>query len=287
MDESGLTTSAHNAPVLDPFRHRLARLSRLRALWRVAAGGSLAVTSLLWLLGGCLAVDLLFELDALQRVVLEVIAAGLLVWLLLTRVRRHLSRRESAAQLALALEQLYGIDTDLIAALEFTDAERSQSGSPILRSQVVQQAAARAEQLQFFRAVNWRGPARHLVVALASLLAALCVTWMYSDHVSTFLARLALSRRHYPSRTVLARITVNDQLVLAPSEGQSPRAARCGQQQPVTFSVLCTRAAPLEGELWIQDQVSHEQQRLPLRRPAGSPPSAAEPVLFRRAWLRY
>ncbi len=252
------------------IRHQLARLARARRRRRWLGALGLLVSLLLWLLMALFALDFLFELDRLQRVAVSLI--GLTVWLaIVVRWRRRLpSVHESEIDLALQVERLHGIDSDLVAAIEFTRPEASGWGSPTLQGEVIRQVAQRQSSWDVRRMARQPSLRRSFVPLIISLLAAAVLLALVPRHLAIFARRLALSNEHYPTRTQISRIQVNGQLAWIDTQttGQliAPQAIRCVERQPVHFELSCRRDPPAHGELWVQASTASVKERLILQR---------------------
>lgn len=117
---------------LNTLRKRLRRLGRERQVWQWAVGLSVLGLTLLGGLAVAFFVDFFFALDVPARATLLVLVALCAVWWCRRRVLPWFQRGESERQLALLVEQLHGIDTDLVAALEFARHGDSDTESTVL-----------------------------------------------------------------------------------------------------------------------------------------------------------
>lgn len=265
-------------PTLHDLRRRLARLGRLRNAVRWLSALSTSITWLLWLLAGLLVIDVLFELDLLQRVTSILLAAAAYAWVLLTRVRPYFGYHETEIDLALLIERLHNIDTDLVAAIEFTRPAAKSWGSPTLRGKVIDDVAARERHLDISGGIDRREPMRRVRNLILTLACTLVTTLLFPQHVTVFLQRLAWGDAHYPSHTVLESIEVNGQRVFPVDNRHTPRLARSAERQPVEFMVHCPRGAPHEGELRIATVSGTGQRTVRLTRrepPTGGVPDTA------------
>src|SRR5687767_6741911 len=117
---------------LSILRSRLARLRRVRRLLRIASALSALVASLGLALLTVFFVDWLFHLAALERAVVLAIAAVIVAWSYWRWVHPLWRKRESEIETALFVERQHDIDSDLVAAIEFSGEHRHPSGSPQL-----------------------------------------------------------------------------------------------------------------------------------------------------------
>ncbi len=223
---------------------------------------------MIWILTATFALDALFELDVLQRATVSLAGSTILLAVVLYRVRPYLAVRETEVDLALLVERLHALDTDLVAAIEFTRPAAAAWGSAALRGAVIRQMEHRGSELDMGRAIDRRAARRHLcLLALAGTLLA-CVGGLFPAHFATFWRRLAWSDEHYPSQTRISRIEVNGQLVLSETGAATPRAVRCAEQAPVEVVVSCQRRPPAAGELLVRDSHGGPARRVSLARQA-------------------
>src|SRR5262245_59914166 len=112
-----------------PLRAHLAAMRRQRWGLRVVQGA----LALGFLLLGALAVDFLFDwmlaLSRAQRGVLLIVLGGLALWGLRRFIWPAVVARETDVDLALLVERQQGIDSDLVAALQFESSEARSWGS--------------------------------------------------------------------------------------------------------------------------------------------------------------
>ena len=112
--------------------------------------------------------------------------------------------------MALMVERQKGIDTDLVAALQFESAAAAAWGSPQLEEAVIHRVADQARHLEGTRAMPGQSLAGRLTLLAVTVAAWAIVAYFAPEHLRVFLRRLALSMEHYPSQTQVVAITVND-----------------------------------------------------------------------------
>lgn len=194
---------------LAPLNSRLSALRRQRWLMRVVRG----VMELALLLLAAIAVDFLldwmFSFSRPQRGFLLLLLAALAVWGLRRFVWPGLVARETNIDLALLVEREHGIDSDLVAALQFDRSEADEWGSKQLESAVVDRVAGLDNQLDVGQGLSI-GRVRFLgsVLATAAFVAAVAALF-FPVHAAAFMNRLLLGLAHYPTRTQIVRITIN------------------------------------------------------------------------------
>jgi hypothetical protein len=233
---------------LKALRRHLASLRRRRRFVRRTTAGSAVLTAILWILGALFALDVAFELDVAQRVLLLAVGAGGALWAFSRFATPFLGVRETETQLALQVEQQHQIQSDLVASLQFESAEAPAWGSVQLENAVIDHTALIGRTLNVFQGLS-RGQMKHRLMWLlltAALAGAVIVR--FPDHAYTFGHRLLLGSRHYPSHTRIEQIAINERLVLEPALYQSaPKDATCPEHQPVEFVIQCSGQLPPQG----------------------------------------
>lgn len=245
---------------LAPLHRRLRRLVRRRRRLRWLAGLTPLATAVLWFLGTAFLLDWLLDLNRVQRLVLWGAGVATLVW----AYRRYgwpwVQGKESELDVALWVERKARVDTDVVAALQFESPEAPGWGSVQLEQAVIEQAAQMAPQLPMDEGLP-KKPIQRRTVVLAGTLAAALVIWaIWPVYVQTFLARLFLSNRHYPTQTQIEWVKVNGQLIPAGT-------AECWviEGQPVRVEVLASGQLPEKGRLELALSSTGARTSLPLQ----------------------
>ena len=116
---------------LRPLRRRLARLRGRRRRFRLATAATALAIALLWALAGVFALDWWFQrnIDVWQRLLLVGLATGGVAWAFARFSRPWLGKREDDMDMALLVQRQAGIDSDLVAALQFQSADAAGWGS--------------------------------------------------------------------------------------------------------------------------------------------------------------
>src|SRR5262245_15538989 len=205
-----------------PLHAHLAALRRQRWGLRVVRGAM--ATGVLLLLA--LAVDFLFDwllaLSLAQRGLLLVVLGGLAVWGLRHFVWPAFVARETDVDLALLVERQQGIDSDLVAALQFESSEAPSWGSVQLEEAVVEYVADFGNTLKVKRGLSGTR-LRCTALALAWTAGALCLSAaIFPNHVVVFFDRLLLGSAHYPTDTTITRIAINETNVDLANPGSPP-----------------------------------------------------------------
>jgi hypothetical protein len=224
---------------LATLRHELTGLRRRRMSVRLGAAWLAIGLAVLWALAAIFWLDWLFVMNRLQRVIALGIGIGAVIWAYRRYAKPLLSQRETDLDMALMVERQQGIDSDLVAALQFESPEAARWGSTQLERAVIDYVAAFSRGLNVLEGIPTehiyrRGLALVVTVALAGVVAA-----MYPQYALTFLSRLAMSNRHYPTRTMIDEVQVNGAIVAA-----SDRSVRAGYGQPIDFAIRLSGESP-------------------------------------------
>jgi hypothetical protein len=260
------------------LRRRLAglRRHRQRLRWSTAASGlALAV---LWALTGIFALDWCFQrnVDFLQRILLEGVAAAAVLWAVVRFVRPWLGQREDDTEMALLVERQAGIDSDLVAALQFESPDAANWGSPQLERAVIGRVAVEQKNLDVTTALPRKPLMRRLkwLVAIVGLWALLVL--VAPGYVRVFFERLAFGTEHYPTRTTLVSISVNGQTIDLPASDKLTVHVAC--DQPVHFEVATAGSQPSAGRVEIYAQAGGPAALVPLDLAAGGESEAPQGV---------
>ena len=239
--------------------HLRARLEALR--WARAAvrwGNALAllVTVLLVSWGLACALDVTLHWNRwLRGAVLVVWGTGLAA-VLHRWIWPEVRTSESLEQVALIVEREHGIDSDLIAALQFDGNQSPVCGSPRLASAVVEYVAEFSHSLDVFRGFSWQPlPRRTGTAAILAGIAA-CSLMLYPAHAAAFWNRFWLGTARYPTRTQLIELTVNGRPV--PWQSSVPEELAIPQDQPVTLAVQLAGDIPAQVTAEVQGEETQE-----------------------------
>lgn len=234
---------------LTPLHRLLRRIARhrRRTRWWIALLGTGVIL--------CAAILGLFCFDWLLRPAREVrlvglvvaVAAGVLAFI--RYVLPWLRYRESELDIALLVEKHHGIDSDLVAALQFERPEAARWGSLELERRVIRRVAELAQRLPLVRDVP-RTPLRRRVIAAVCGMTLLAFLWiLFPEHVRTFTRRLLLEETPYPTATRLVAVYINGEAV---PWTESEPIIRCAAGQPVTIAVVARGYLPSTGKLILR-----------------------------------
>lgn len=199
---------------LAPLRDRLAGLRRLRRTLRLGNAAAAVGLAVVATLVSYYAVDWLFEFNRLQRLILLCGAAMVIGWSWKRWLAPELAVVETELDMALAVERQQGIDSDLVAALQFESPGARAWGSAGLEEAVIEYVAEFGRDLNVFQGLDQNGYRRRLRLLGAVFLLVLIAGAVYPRHVAAFVNRLFLGAAHYPTRTVIERVALNGVEVL-------------------------------------------------------------------------
>jgi hypothetical protein len=216
------------------LRSRIAQVGRRRRLMRRLSAASRIALTILIAAAALFLADWIFAPGRPARLLMLLVAAAAIASVYRQRVRPGLAARDSEADIALLIEKRQGIDSDLVAALEFANG-RAGPGSADLRDAVVEYVADFGRSWQMPReAVDPKLRRRLGWLALAVAIVATAVV-MRPDFAAAFVNRMLLGLAHYPTRTRIESLTVGGQRV-----DPRPWAAAsvpCPLGRPIGFEV--------------------------------------------------
>ena len=222
---------------LDHLSRQLVALCRQAQRVRLATAASGAAIALLIVLVAIFAVDWLFREsgDIVQRIVLLGLGVAALVWAFVRYALPWLGGREEPLEMALRLQRHVGIDSDLIAALQFEGPPVADGGSPALKTALVDDVAARQRDIKVDGVVQ-----RGTLLKRLRVLGLLGLPWaalglLIPSYVGVFFNRLLLGAQQYPTRTQFMSLTVNGKPVDL-SRTDAP-AVRVPYGRPLVFAV--------------------------------------------------
>lgn len=235
---------------LRTLQSQLASLRRWRQWFRWGTGYAGLLIALLWILAAVFVLDYGFKLEVPQRAIVIVIGLAGLVWAAMRYTAPFLGIQETPIDMALLVERQQGIDSDLVAALQFESPEADKWGSRQLEDAVVDYVAQLDRGLDVFdgfsRKQFW---ARAGILAGSALLAVLLIfNPVTGPYAHAFFMRLTLDNLHYPSATSIDRVLVNaDEVLIRGEHGTTPIAARSAQSQPIVFAAWASGDLPDKG----------------------------------------
>ncbi len=246
---------------LAPLHRLLGRIGRKRQRLRLTIGILGVLAGVIFVTLGLFALDWLLGLTVPQRLVL-ILVAGMLAYVASRRfILPWFVGRESELELALLVQKHFGIDSDLVAALQFEYPEAAQWGSVELEQKVIRQVAAQAEQLPLIEDVP-RAPLRKRVLAsLCGITLVTALVLLFPEHTAVFVKRLLLQNVHYPTATRIVELAVNGQPLAWDQAGQT---LRCGVATAVDIRVVATGRLPEQGQALFQTVDQRCDLKIPL-----------------------
>jgi hypothetical protein len=221
-------------------RNQVVALQRHRQLVRWGTALAPLVTGLLLILAAFWVIDFFFQLDAAQRTVMLVVCSLAMLWVFLRYALPLLSQHESIMDVALFVEQQHGLDSDLVAALQFDASPAINYGSPELEMAVVDHVSELDSRIDFFEGTSYEQFSRRATALAVVVILSVATVAVFPDHVRVFFQRLLLSADHYPTRTVMDAVVINGQVVLTRAQHPTqPVDCSAAQGRPVTVYVQC------------------------------------------------
>ena len=231
---------------LAPLRSNLESLRMRRTLARLTTAYSGFLAAAVWIVLVSFLLDWSFAMDRPQRVVLLLLGAWGLVYSFRRFASPQLRRKETLLQTALLVERSQGIDSDLVAAIEFENPEAEGWGSVELQDEVKTYVAGISDGIDMSGILSADTLGRRLVTFLLSAALIGVLGYQYPGFAMTFLNRLMLSTDHYPTDTTIEKIVIGADEVdvrtgfIVNSEGKknSPSGP---YGKPLEFRVECTQ----------------------------------------------
>jgi len=265
---------------LTALRWQLSRLRRARAAARLAAAAVAVLASLIVALSAVFILDLLFSLAAAQRIVVLVLAGVGIAWAIRRFAWPLLRIREGEIEVALLVERQHKIDSDLVAALQFERRATGASESPQLAAAVIAGVAGGKRTIDVFAGFSLQPLARRSALLAVVLVPPLLMALLWPGYLAAFGDRLLLGSTHYPTRTRIDRIMVNDAVVFDRHGNElQPAGTKAAQGKPLTFVVECSGVTPSHGTVYLiatGDRASRTQIELTL----GANRGAAAPMIL-------
>jgi hypothetical protein len=213
MQDANATIERREGSPLASLLGRIHGVRRRRAAVRTVVGLSILGLAVVAAVAGLFLVDWIFSLSRLGRLGLLVAAIAAVAWVFVSRVRPWLTVRETDLDLAMLVEREQGIDSDLVAALQFEQPGSGGWGSDVLRSAVVEYVAdfgktwsipTRVPQAALVRRLGW------LAAAVAGIAAA---ALLRPDVATAFVNRMLLGGMHYPTKTRIESLAIGGERV--------------------------------------------------------------------------
>ena len=255
---------------LGQLRARLLRLRGRRRNVRLAIGSSALAVAVVWTLAATFVADWLLEMNRPQRAVTLAVAAGVVVWAIRRFTLPWLGRRETLVDMALLVQRQHGIDSDVVAALQFESPEAPRWGSVELEQAVIDRVAELSTRLSVMLGLPKDRLARRLAALAVTAVVLATAAGRFPDHAAVFFNRLLLGSRHYPTRTSIESVAINGRQLSPTGWGREEIKSPYGR--PVRFEVVCSGDLPAEGLAVVTSEAGGVQTTVALG--AGSEPGA-------------
>lgn len=245
------TPASRQGPRLAALRERIGVVRHRRASTRRVAAAATAGLTLLAAVIVAFLLDWLLGLSRGGRVVLLLAVAGGLAWAWWRFVRPWLAVRESDLDLAMIVEREHGVDSDLVAALQFESADAATWGSTDLQGAVIDYVAEYGGDWQVPQHVAGAAVRSRLAWLAAGVAAVLLAAAVRPDFAKAFVNRMLLGTMHYPTRTRI------ESLVIGGTEVDLAHATRTSVKsplgQPLEFRVGLGGVLPEAASLRLVD----------------------------------
>lgn len=234
---------------LGSLKTQLRRLRDARDRVRV---GLMLTTSFFWIAGTLLlwfVLDFGLNLSPLHRGLMMLVTVPVLAYGLNQALTALRGWGASIIDTAISVEHTHGIDGDLVAALQF---EQGQAiGSSELQAAVVDYVAELKDEIDIFEGFDSRRlSSRYLAVGLILMLfTATCA--FAPRHVSAFFQRLTLAHVNYPTKTLIAAISVNGQKV---DLSDPTKPIPVGYGSGLELTIFCEGVLPKTCRLMLEDE---------------------------------
>jgi len=195
---------------LPKVRSGLAQLRLFRSTVRLGVMGSTVLTILLWTLVCAFALDFWIRMGHLERSIVLLSVIVTLIWTISRYLLPAMKVHESDTALAVMVDGMHGMHSDLVAAIQFDDEGRIQYGSSQLREMVVEYTGQAAGDLNFLEGFSRKEMAQRMAVFIVTAVVCLAPAAYFSEHTAAFLNRLVLGNARYPTRTIIEDITGKD-----------------------------------------------------------------------------
>ncbi|MEI8372739.1 MAG: hypothetical protein WCJ35_07885 [Planctomycetota bacterium] len=234
---------------LQYLRNQLIQLRRYRQWLRWATAISAAVIVVLMVLAAVFALDWCFQRneDRWQRLFLLTAGAVAIGWAARRYALPWLSKREDPLEIALLVQRYAGLESDLVAALQFESPEARQWGSVQLETAVIERVSSGQKGIKVMAALESQPMLKRLRMLGVVAAVWIAVGLLFPSHVGVFFSRLLLGSQHYPTHTRIVGLTINGKSVdlLSPET----TSVRVPYGRAVKFEVQTTGVRPTEGRV--------------------------------------
>jgi len=195
-----------DTPGLAQIHDAIDRLRRLRSVVRIGSAACVVVFVALAGLWCLFLLDVAFHAGRFERALLLLLLLGAVAYAVYRFLLPALRTTEDDSALALVIERQQGIDTDLVAAVQFADRDRPQFGSPSLRDAVVAYVEEVLPGLDLLEGFNARALRPYVFAAAAAVAIWLISTIAAPGYVGAFASRVLLTHQLYPTKTRIVEV---------------------------------------------------------------------------------
>ena len=236
------------ATKLATLRSQLGSLKRRRASIRIGTAMSALAITIAWSMSVAFVFDWMLVMSRSQRFVSLVVCVVVAVWAFRRFCLPFLAQKESLTDLALFVERRQGIDSDLVAALQFENDQSHAWGSAQLEDAVIERVAEIGRGLNVFDGVSYETLARRAILLLVTVVLSVAVIAVAPSYVTSFFNRFFLGNAHYPTKTQIESITVNGKNVLQDGAVLA-QSVKVPFGQPLKYQIHCSGEVPQSGKV--------------------------------------
>ncbi|MCE9548469.1 MAG: hypothetical protein K8T25_23590 [Planctomycetia bacterium] len=228
---------------LAELRSQLQTVALRRRTARWVVGGSALVLTALWALAIFFVIDWTFSMGRFERAFTLLIAAGAMTTVYWTLARPWFNRRENEMDVALLVEKQRGIDSDLVAALQFEEPAARSWGSQELREAVIEYVTDYGKEWNLLADFPRDQMKRRAVLVGVSALAIGLAMAVWPGYAGVLMNRVLLGSRHYPTSTKICEVAIGDERFALTPYGQHDILAKRPFGTPLDFAVRCEAPA--------------------------------------------
>ena len=192
---------------LPKIRSGLGRLRLFRSTVRLGMMGFMVLSIVLWAMAGAFLLDFWIHMDQLERIIVLLGVIGVAGWALVRYFLPALHVHESDTALAVLVDGMHGMHSDLVGAIQFDDEARPQYGSEQLREAVIEYTGQAAGELNFLEGFSRKELFNRMLVFVITAVICLGPAVVYSKYTGAFLKRMVLFETRYPTRTSIEVIS--------------------------------------------------------------------------------
>ncbi|MBL7221542.1 MAG: hypothetical protein ISS69_15630 [Phycisphaerae bacterium] len=186
---------------LPKIRAGLARLRLFRSTVRLGVMGSTVLSVLLWAMAIAFLLDFWIHMGQLERTIVLLGVIGTAVWAFVRFLVPALKVHETETALAVMVDGMHGMHSDIVGAIQFDDENRLQYGSKQLRDAVVEYTGQAAGELNFLEGFSRKELFNRMLVFVITAVICLVPAVVYSKYTGAFLKRMVLFEARYPTQT--------------------------------------------------------------------------------------